>query len=168
MVIFRKLVPKLNEASLARFQARACKATGLRGAVNILVTGNRELRTLNGRFRGKDEATDVLSFTPMSEFAQALAGDVAISAEIAARNARKLGHSTAEEVKILTLHGILHLAGYDHEDDAGNMARREQQLRKRLGLPAGLIERNSPPAGRKGSGKSRQRTRGKTVPHRYS
>ncbi len=104
----------------------------------------------------------------MSEFAQALAGDVAISAEIAARNARKLGHSTAEEVKILTLHGILHLAGYDHEEDAGNMARREQQLRKRLGLPAGLIERNGRFAEEETSKRSPQRTRGRTVPRRYS
>jgi probable rRNA maturation factor len=68
---------------------------------------------------------------------------VAISADLAAQNARRLGHSPAEEIKILALHGVLHLSGYDHETDKGTMARREELLRKRLGLPVGLIERNS-------------------------
>ena len=71
-----------------------------------------------------------------------LAGDIAISAEIAAQNARHLGHSAAQEIKILVLHGILHLAGYDHESDRGTMARKEVRLRKSLGLPSGLIERS--------------------------
>jgi probable rRNA maturation factor len=69
------------------------------------------------------------------------AGDVAISAEIAAQNARRLGHSLPEEIKILALHGVLHLAGYDHERDRGEMARKEEHLRKQLGLPVALIER---------------------------
>jgi probable rRNA maturation factor len=67
---------------------------------------------------------------------------VAISAEIAAKNARRLGHAPKEEIKILALHGVLHLAGYDHERDQGEMARREEGLRKQLGLPVALIERN--------------------------
>ncbi|HMH00300.1 MAG TPA: rRNA maturation RNase YbeY, partial [Terriglobales bacterium] len=74
----------------------------------------------------------------------AFAGDVAISAEMAAHNARLLGHSPAEEIKILALHGMLHLAGYDHERDHGEMARTEERLRKFLRLPAGLIDRRQP------------------------
>jgi probable rRNA maturation factor len=69
------------------------------------------------------------------------AGDVAISAEIAARNARRLGHTAADEIRILTLHAVLHLAGYDHEQDNGQMERKEQRLRRSLELPIGLIER---------------------------
>jgi len=105
------------------------------------VTNSRELRKLNHRFRGKNKSTDVLSFPAIPGLMRGFAGDVAISAEIAARNARRLGHTTAEEIRILTLHGLLHLAGYDHERDEGEMERKEAQSRKSLGLPVGLIER---------------------------
>ena len=142
LVILRKPVAHLNETALARFVTRACRAVKLRGSVNVMVTNSREMRSLNRRFRGKDRPTDVLSFPPMADFAGALAGDVAISVDIAAKNARALGHAAAEEVKILVLHGVLHLAGYDHENDEGRMAREENRLRLRLGLPAGLIERS--------------------------
>jgi probable rRNA maturation factor len=148
LVIFRKRVPGMSEVALAKFVTRACRAAGLRGTVNIAVTSSRELRALNNRFRGKDKPTDVLSFPPVLGFSHDFAGDVAISSEIAAQNARSLGHSPAEEVKILALHGVLHLAGYDHERDRGQMARKEQALRKGLGLPVGLIERNVPVANR--------------------
>jgi probable rRNA maturation factor len=141
MVIFRKTVAGLNERVLSAFVARAKREVGLQGEVNILLTNNRELRALNSRFRKKDAPTDVLSF-PAITTAEPLAGDVAISVTIAAQNAKQLGHVAAEEVKILVLHGMLHLAGYDHERDNGEMARREQQLRKRLRLPVGLIERS--------------------------
>jgi len=119
LVIVRKRVAGLSEIALARFVTRAGRAARLRGAVNVLLTSNRELRTLNSRFRGKDRPTDVLSFPPVFGLVNAFAGDVAISAEMAAHNARLLGHSPAEEVKILTLHAMLHLAGYDHERDYG-------------------------------------------------
>src|SRR5713226_10188043 len=142
VVILRKRVPGLSEAALARFVALARRAARLRGAVNVLVTSSRELLALNSRFRGKDKPTDVLSFPPVLGLADGFAGDVAISAEIAAQNARRLGHSAAQEIKILVLHGVLHLAGYDHERDGGEMARKEQRLRRSLGLPSGLIERN--------------------------
>jgi probable rRNA maturation factor len=89
------------------------------------------MKALNRRFRGKDKPTDVLSFPAEPDAPKNFAGEIAISAEIAAQNARALGHSPAEEVKILVLHGILHLRGYDHECDNGEMARREQQLRAR-------------------------------------
>jgi probable rRNA maturation factor len=115
----------------------------LKGSVHVLVTSNREVQALNRRFRGKDKPTDVLSFPPMADFAAGVAGDIAISAEIAAKNAKELGHTTAEEIKTLALHGVLHLAGYDHEQDDGAMARKEQRLRTTLGLPVALIERST-------------------------
>jgi probable rRNA maturation factor len=83
----------------------------------------------------------VLSFPAGPDVQEQFAGEIAISAEIATKNARALGHSPAEEVKILVLHGVLHLRGYDHECDNGQMARREKQLRAKLHLPLGLIER---------------------------
>lgn len=131
----------MSAAALDKFLARARRATQLRGTVNVLVTGSRELRALNKKFRGKDKATDVLSFPAETEMAGKLAGEVAVSAEIAAANARRLGHSAEEEVQILILHGVLHLGGYDHETDAGEMAGLERELRQRLKLPIGLIER---------------------------
>lgn len=142
MVIFRKRMAQLSERSLSAFVRRACRAAKLRGEVNVLITGNREMRSLNARFRKKDKATDVLSFPAEFEWEESNAGELAISAEIATQNARLLGHSPAEEVKILVLHGVLHLAGYDHEKDHGEMARREMRLRRVLKLPVGLIERS--------------------------
>jgi len=126
---------------------KARKAVKLQGNVQVLITSNSQMRALNRQFRGKDKATDVLSFpaaeptATKSKLKSKNAGDIAISFEIAARNARQLGHSTAFEIKILALHGILHLAGYDHESDNGKMARKEAQLRRELRLPDGLIER---------------------------
>ena len=149
MVILQNRVVGMTEQSMSRFVSRARRAAGLRGSVNVLVTSSRELRSLNRRFRGKDKPTDVLSFPALPAVRNAHAGDIAISAEIAAQNARALGHSAAEEVRILALHGLLHLRGYDHERDNGQMARREQKLRRALRLPAGLIERNGAPRPRR-------------------
>jgi probable rRNA maturation factor len=149
LVIFQKPVPDLTALALDRFVARARKAAGLKGTVNILLTSSAEMKSLNRRFRGKDKPTDVLSFPAepnlRSNARPPLAGEIAISAEIASHNARNLGHSPAEEIKILVLHGLLHLRGYDHECDNGQMARREKQLRAKLRLPLGLIERTNPP-----------------------
>jgi probable rRNA maturation factor len=144
LIIFRKRVAGLSEAALERFVRRACRAAGVKGAVDVLVTTSRELQALNDRYRKRNKATDVLSFPPMPGLRGELAGDVAISAEIAKRSARQLGHSVTQEIKILALHGILHLAGYDHENDRGQMARKETQLRTLFSLPNGLIERSAP------------------------
>jgi probable rRNA maturation factor len=147
LITLEKRVAGLSEASLARFVEQARRAAGFRDLVNVLVTGSSTLRRLNRRFRGKDKATDVLSFPrPPEVRAQGrkdsdVGADIAISAEIAAQNAARLGHSRAEEVKILALHGILHLAGFDHERDNGRMARKEAKLRRALKLPVALIER---------------------------
>lgn len=141
VVIFKKPVPDLTESALERFVARAGRAVGLRGGVNVLVTSSRDLQALNRRYLGKDRPTDVLSFPPMAGLPVKFAGDLAISAEIAARNARQFGHPLADEIKVLALHGVLHLAGYDHESDHGKMARKERRLRRELKLPATLTER---------------------------
>ena len=143
MVIVRKSVVGLTEASLTRFVRQAARAVALPGWVNVLLTTNNEMRSLNLRFRGKNTPTDVLSFSPLAPLPVRFAGDIAISAEMAARNARNLGHSPAEEVKILALHGVMHLAGYDHEGESAVMARKEQRLRRSLNLPMGLIERTA-------------------------
>jgi len=141
MVILRKRVPGATAATLDRFLRKGMKSVGIRGTVNVLVTSSRELQSLNAQFRHKDKPTDVLSFPPLSTQPQDFSGDIAISGEIAAQSAKVLGHATADEVKILILHGLLHLAGHDHERDSGVMARKEQRLRRNLGLPIGLIER---------------------------
>ena len=145
MVVFEKHVPDLTELALTRFLARARRGAGLKGRVDVLVTSDGTMKALNRRFRGKNMATDVLSFpvSVVDGLRKTFAGEIAISADIARRNARALGHSAAEEVKILVLHGILHLGGYDHERDDGQMARREARLRAQFRLPIGLIERES-------------------------
>jgi probable rRNA maturation factor len=103
--------------------------------ITCLITNDRELRRLNRVFRGKNFATDVLSF-PMEG-----GGEIAISLDRAMEQAREYGHAVADEVRILMLHGVLHLTGMDHETDSGEMARAEARWRRRLGLPVGLIER---------------------------
>jgi probable rRNA maturation factor len=150
LVILRKRIAGLSPSTLQRFVLRARRAVRLRDTVNVLVTNSAELRSLNRRFRGADKATDVLSFpaAPPRVSAKRMVGDVAISADIARDNAKRLGHSLADEVKILVLHGILHLAGFDHEHDRGEMARKESQLRRQFRLEAGLIERAQPRAHR--------------------
>jgi probable rRNA maturation factor len=142
LVILRQKVAGLSSSALERFILRARRIVRVKGRVDVLVTSNAEMRALNRRFRKTDKATDVLSFPCSTPDARRmLVGELAISAEIAAFNAARLGHGTAQEVKILALHGILHLAGFDHESDNGEMARRELRLRRQLRLPSGLIER---------------------------
>jgi probable rRNA maturation factor len=151
LVIVQKRVAELTDLALNRFVTRARRAAGVKGKVNVLLTSSAEMKSLNRRFRGKDKPTDVLSFPAEPAAKQKFAGEIAIAADIAAQNARALGHSPAQEIKILVLHGMLHLRGYDHECDNGQMARREKQLRAQLHLPLGLIERtNTEPTARKG------------------
>lgn len=142
--------------TLARFLGIAQKAVRLRGRVSVLLTTDREMRRLNRQFRGIDKPTDVLSF-PAVAFIQSkerIAGDLAISVPTARRQGIEHGHSLVTELKVLLLHGLLHLAGYDHETDTGEMARREQRLRAQLGLPQGLIERAEPEPGRRRIGRA--------------
>ena len=129
--------------TLVRFLNEAETAVRLRGQVTVLLTTDRTLRRLNRRFRGKNKPTDVLSFPAdaTASGAEKIAGDLAISIPTARRQAAQQGHTLSAEIKVLMLHGLLHLAGYDHESDSGEMERRERRLRAQLGLPLGLIER---------------------------
>jgi len=162
----KKREAALKMRELRGFLSRAQSAVGLRGEVSVLLASDTTLRTLNRNFRKKDKATDVLSF-PVDDFhgeESELAGDLAISLETAQRQAEQHGHSLQMEVKILMLHGLLHLAGYDHETDKGQMARRERSLRKELDLPSGLIQRSARavrrPVKKEGAGtKKRSRVR---------
>jgi probable rRNA maturation factor len=131
--------------TLARFLAAAQQAVRLKGQVTVLLTTDAAIRKLNRQFRGKNKATDVLSFPAEGLGAQGIAGDLAISVTTAMGQAAEQGHSLSTEIKVLVLHGLLHLAGYDHEIDNGKMARRERQLRAKLKLPQGLIERAEAP-----------------------
>ena len=156
----------LSRVGLSRFLSTAQAAVGLRGEVDVLLTGDRRLRRLNREFRGLDKATDVLSFpsisfAPSAGFGSSAgfaspgspgagdgdgldgshAGDLAISVETAQAQAAEHGHSLRDEVRVLLLHGLLHLAGMDHEADQGEMAAREAVLRQALRLPSGLIAR---------------------------
>ena len=123
---------------VARFARRAQRALGLRGEIGILLTSSAAVRRLNRQFRKKDKTTDVLSFPAANG---EMAGDIAIALPVAAAQARRFGHALRDEVKLLVLHGLLHLAGYDHEQDGGRMARKEEKLRRMLALPGGLILR---------------------------
>jgi probable rRNA maturation factor len=106
--------------------------------MTVAVVPDARIRALNRRYRSKDRVTDVLSFA--AEEPGEL-GDVVIAAGVAARQARQAGHSVAVELRVLALHGLLHLLGYDHEHDDGRMARLERRLRRKGGLVEGLIER---------------------------
>lgn len=137
---------RLRMKELRQFVEQAQVAVRLRGDVSVLLTGDRQIRRWNKGFRGKNKPTDVLSFPamPIEEMdgmPAALAGDLAISVETAEMQAREHGHALVEELKVLVLHGLLHLAGYDHETDNGEMARKERRLRTKLGLKAALTER---------------------------
>jgi len=130
-------MPEASANTLRRFARKLQREVARGGRFDCLVTGDAELRRLNREFRGKDYPTDVLSF-PGSD---GHLGDLAISAARARAQAREFGHTTEDELRILMLHGVLHLMGMDHEADNGRMARAERRWRRELGLPNGLIER---------------------------
>jgi probable rRNA maturation factor len=156
----------LSRSGLGRFLRAAQRAVGLEGEVHVLLADDATLRRLNRTFRGKNQATDVLSFPAgvSSVFfgepeGAGIAGDLAISLETAAHQARRFGHTLRDEVRVLLLHGVLHLAGFDHEADSGEMAAREAELRRELGLTTGLIARvggESSHAGRRAKPARRQ------------
>lgn len=137
MIVLETNLKDVSWPALERFARRAQKLSGVKGDVSVLIAGSRRIQELNLRFRRKDKPTDVLSF-PRED-----GGDIAISAPIARTNARRYGLTTLQELKILVLHGMLHLAGFDHETDSGEMARREAALRSRLRLPSSLIQRSN-------------------------
>ena len=123
---------------LGRWLARVAPRSA-RGTVSIAILPDARVKTLKRRFRGQNKGTDVLSFPGTGNNL----GDIAISRGIAQKQARLLGHSLATEFRVLALHGLLHLLGYDHDSDNGRMARVEARLRRKAGLPLGLIARSS-------------------------
>lgn len=136
----------LRVAGLARWLAQAAPRSAT-GEVALALVSDRRIRTLNRTYRRADYATDVLSFPHAAGPGDAgrtgvrMLGDIVIARGVAARQAREAGHPLATELRVLALHGLLHLVGYDHERDDGEMARVERRLRRRAGLEAGLIER---------------------------
>jgi probable rRNA maturation factor len=143
---------------LASWLSRIAPARA-RGSVNVALVSDARIRELNRRYRRKDRATDVLSFPagPILQpgpsarrvkravsTAPLFLGDLVIARGVARRQAHEAGHDELTELKILSLHGLLHLLGYDHERDAGRMLRVERRLRRKGGLREGLIERERP------------------------
>jgi probable rRNA maturation factor len=134
---------------LGRWLASVAPARA-RGTMTIAIVPDGRVQQLNRRYRGTDSATDVLSFPASADRLRrgrppderGYLGDVVIAAGVARRQARLAGHSLQHELRVLALHGLLHLLGYDHERDAGRMARVEARLRLRGGLREGLIERH--------------------------
>ena len=118
---------------LAKFAPASAK-----GDVCVALVSDARMRALNRQFRGKDRVTDVLAFPAGS---RGFLGDIVIASGVAKKQAKAAGHSLNIEIRILALHGLLHLAGYDHDADDGKMARVEARLRRKAGLPEGLLER---------------------------
>ncbi|MBI4466773.1 MAG: rRNA maturation RNase YbeY [Acidobacteria bacterium] len=132
MVINRQQRVSVDEEELSRFARRLSRTLQLRSeSFAVALVSDQEIARLNHRYRGRSQPTDVLSFAAGGN---GYRGDVVISVETARRQARCYCHSLEEEVKLLMLHGVLHLLGYDHETDGGQMNRREHALRRRLGL----------------------------------
>jgi probable rRNA maturation factor len=139
-VLFRRAPAGLPRRPLREFACILRDSLAAEREFLCLITDDRELRRLNRQFLGAGYATDVLSFPAGN--GEAL-GEIAISADRAAVQAREFGHSLSDEIRILMLHGVLHLLGMDHETDRGEMARAEARWRKKLNLPANLIARAS-------------------------
>jgi probable rRNA maturation factor len=149
---------------VARWLARVAPARA-RGVVSLALVSDATVRALNRDFRGVDRATDVLSFpntsscalrrtqrtqrkkpvltfvSPVSSVVEIFLGEIVIARGVARRQAAGAGHSELTELRVLALHGLLHLLGYDHERDAGRMRTAERRLRHKGGLREGLIER---------------------------
>ncbi|MFM2125383.1 MAG: rRNA maturation RNase YbeY [Acidobacteriota bacterium] len=134
MLLFQHRTRKVRRTELRSYWQDLAARLGKR-PMTCLVTDDEELRRLNKQFRGKDYATDVLSFPEDG------GGEIAISFDRAVAQAAEMGHSVEAELRILMLHGALHLTGMDHEQDNGEMRRAEERWRKKLGLPVGLIRR---------------------------
>ena len=123
---------KIDTRAWETFAEQAASAIGHKeSSATIAFVSDKAIRQLNRQFRGVDKATDVLSFPAEDE---TNLGDIAISVETAAAQAKENGLTFEGEVAQLILHGLLHLSGYDHETDNGEMNRLELRLRKKLGI----------------------------------
>jgi probable rRNA maturation factor len=136
---------------LARWLTRLAPARA-RGIVSVAIVSDAHVQRLNRRFRGVNKPTDVLSFPssepPVPRAQPRVLGDIVIARGVARRQAREAGHSELTEWRVLALHGLLHLIGYDHERDGGRMRHVERRLRRKGGLREGLIDRAAPPRNR--------------------
>lgn len=108
--------------------------------VELLIVDAATIQELNRDYRGKDKATDVLSF-PVEDFPHSPLGSIIINHELSKEKAEELGHSIEEEITLLFIHGLLHLLGYDHECDNGEMRAKEEALIEAYHLPQSLIVR---------------------------
>jgi len=151
LVLIRRPSSSLRRERLEKFAlALRRRVTGGR-TFQCLITGDAEMQRLNSKFRRKDYPADVLSFPagPPAQSGQRQTtaplsiGDLAISVDRARAQAREFGHRLDDEIRLLMLHGVLHLTGMDHERDGGAMARVEAEWRRKLRLPSALIERVS-------------------------
>jgi probable rRNA maturation factor len=139
---------RVGAPGLTRWLTRIAPARA-RGLVSIAIVSDTQVRRLNRRFRGVNKPTDVLSFpgseprVPSPE--SRVLGDIVIARGVARRQAREAGHSELTEWRVLALHGLLHLIGYDHEGADGRMRREERRLRRKGGLREGLIDRAARP-----------------------
>jgi probable rRNA maturation factor len=139
---------RLRAGGLAAWLARVAPIAA-RGTVSVALVSDARVRALNRTYRRMDAATDVLSFPserirrPRRRSAPRFLGDIVIARGVARRQARAAGHPPATELRVLALHGLLHLLGYDHERDHGRMSRVERRLRQKGGLAGGLIERGA-------------------------
>ena len=130
MVLDRQRRRRVDAARLRRVLTGAAAGLGVEGEVALVLGGDRLLHRLNRQYRKKDKPTDVLSFP--GDGAEGSLGDIVISLDTAAKNARSLGRTLPQELDVLALHGLLHVLGHDHEADDGTMDRIERRLRKRL------------------------------------
>ncbi len=129
---------RFDEPEFSDFLQRLSRDLARGREFAIVVASDEAVRRANSRFRGKRQSTDVLSF-PDGEAGRL--GDILISARRADRQAREFGHRVEDELKVLALHGLIHLLGFDHETDGGEMRHTEREWRRRYGLQPGLIER---------------------------
>jgi probable rRNA maturation factor len=139
-LLFQVATPGLARRDLRAFAQRLSSKVAGGRAFGCVITSDREVRRLNRKFRNEDRATDVLSFPAPAP--DGFLGDIAIAFPTARRQAAEYGHRVDQEIRVLMLHGILHLLGMDHHTDRGRMARAEAKWRAALGLPRGLIERS--------------------------
>ena len=130
VLLNRQKARPVSAPRLRRVLREAAQALRVRGELSLVLAGDGLLRRLNREYRGKDKATDVLSF--QGDGGEAGLGDIVISVAKAERNARRFGRTLPQELDVLALHGFLHVLGYDHEADDGAMDRLEGRLRRRL------------------------------------
>ena len=142
-LLFQSATPGLSRRALRTFAKRLATEVAAGRSFCCLIAGDQELKRLNRQFRKKNYATDVLSFPWGGSMTcqDGFLGEIAISFDRAKQQAAERRHNVVHEIKILMLHGVLHLLGMDHETDRGRMARAERKWRTVLRLKEGLIER---------------------------